>query len=267
MSQVETPYFSFLSDDDILLPDFYEGAIRGFDEHADALFSAGSVISMTHRGEILGSQLSLWPRDGYYTPPEGLFRMIEIEHPTWTGVLFRKEVIQRIGLLDQEVGALVDMDFELRIAALSPFVISRKPCAIFVYHPSSFCSLMDLHHIWPGWLKIISNLTEDKRIPPHVRARAEEALTRRLISSLFGTGLIVRKEFEQAYRAAEILRANYNQTKKAAVLYTITKLCEHFPPAFFLLVGRSRIRLAIRWIKSQILKKQLGDYSRFLKLP
>jgi hypothetical protein len=45
-------------------------------KYPDAVFSAGSVISMTDKGKVLLSQLSLWPRDGYYTPPEGLFNMM-----------------------------------------------------------------------------------------------------------------------------------------------------------------------------------------------
>ena len=264
MKHVNTPFFSFLSDDDILLPEFFENALEGFVKYPDALFSAGSVISMTEKGKVLLSQLSLWPRDGYYSPPEGLFNMMGMKHPTWTGVLFRKEIAQKIGALDQNVGILADMDFELRIAAVFPFVISRKPCAIFVHHPSSSCSLMDLHSFWPGWLKIIRNLKEDQRIPLEVRTYVEQKLTDLLKRNLFGTGFIIKKNFKDAYKAADILRNHYNQKTKAAIIYGTAKLCEYIPLVYYLFCYRNRIRKLFKKIKVRDLQRQFGDYARFL---
>jgi len=264
MEHVETPFFSFLSDDDILLPEFFEIVLEGFEKFPDAAFSAGSVISMTDKGEIVLNQLSSWPRDGYYTPPEGLFNMMGMKHPTWTGVLFRKDIIQKVGILDQDAGLLSDMDFELRIAAVFPFVISRKPCAIFVHHPFSSCSSADLHSFWPGWLKIIRNFKEDERIPLDVRTHVEQELTNLLKRILFGTGFITRKKFEDAYKAADILRNHYNQKTKATILYSTAKLCEYIPLAYHLLRYRNRIRKLFKQIKSRKLQKQFGHYARFL---
>lgn len=264
MIYVKTPFFSFLSDDDIILPEFYEIALEGFEKYPDAVFSAGSVISMTDKGKVLLSQLSLWPRDGYYAPPEGLFNMMGMKHPTWTGVLFRKEIAQKIGILDQDVGLLADMDFELRIAAIFPFVISRKPCAIFVHHPLSSCSLTDLHSIWPGWLKIIRNLKEDERIRLDVRTRVEQELTNLLKRSLFGTGFIIKKKFDDAYKAANILRNHYNQKTRATILYSTAKLCEYIPLAYHLVRYRNKIRNLFNQIKLRNLQKQFGDYTKYL---
>jgi glycosyltransferase involved in cell wall biosynthesis len=42
LSHVETPFFSFLSDDDFLLPEFYEETLRGFKKFPEAAFSMGS---------------------------------------------------------------------------------------------------------------------------------------------------------------------------------------------------------------------------------
>jgi Glycosyl transferase family 2 len=266
MSEVQTAFFSLLSDDDVLLPDFYQTALEGFRQYPDAIFSACSVISMTDKGEVINSQLSLWPREGYYTPPEGLLQMLGMKHPTWTGVLFRREVIQKLGFLDEGIGRLSDMDYELRIGALFPFVISQKPCAIFVHHPLSSSSLITLHSFWPGWLKVIRNLKEDERISMGVRIQVEEKLTSQLKSNLFATNLILRKEFGDAYRAADILRNYDDQEKRAEVLFTLTKVCEYFPPACSLLVGRMKIRAVLRRLRSRDLQKQFGHYARLLDL-
>ena len=124
MEHVETPFFSFLSDDDIILPEFYETVMKGFENFPDAIFSAGATIYMTNKGKITEVPLSVWQRDGYYIPPDGLLEMLEKGHPQWTAILFRKKVIEKIGVLDQDVGAPSDLDFELRVATRFPLVVS-----------------------------------------------------------------------------------------------------------------------------------------------
>ena len=264
ISEVQTPFFSLLSDDDILLPNFYETTLNGFQEFPSAIFSAGNVVSMTDKGEIVSSQLDLWRRAGYYTPPEGLLEMLGMKHPTWTAVLFRREVIQKLGLLDEELGHLADMDYELRVGALFPLVISRKPCAIFVHHPLSSVSSIHLRSFWPGWLKMVRKLKEDERIPPHVRAYVEENLIEQLKVNLFASNFVLRKEFEDAYESAKILDTIYDAKIRAKILCSLAKVCESFPPAYSLLAGRMKLRSALRRVRSRNLQGQFGDYARFL---
>jgi len=142
MEHVETPFFSFLSDDDILLPEFYQTAMEGFENFPDA------TIHMTNKGRIACVPLSDWQRDGYYIPPDGLLEMLEKGHPTWAAILFRKKVIEKIGAFDQDLSVAHDLDFELRIAARFPFVVSQKPCAILVLHPLTYGVLADFLSMW-----------------------------------------------------------------------------------------------------------------------
>ncbi len=269
MEHIETPFFSFLSDDDILLPEFYQTAMEGFENFPDAIFSAGATIYMTDKGKITAVPLSIWQRDGYYISPDGLFEMLEKEHPAWTAILFRKKVIVKIGVLDQDVGLPLDLDFELRVAARFPFVVSQKPCAIFMSHSLSSCVLADFLSIWwPGWLKMIRNLTEDKRIPLDVRIRAEYMLTEKLKRMLFWNAIryIEQKDFESAYKAIEIFRDYYHSKKKVFILYTIAKLRKHFPPGYHSLVCLNKIRNFLNRAKYKQLQKHFGHYARFLEL-
>jgi len=273
MEHVDTPFFSFFSDDDILLPEFYQTAMEGFENFPDAMFSAGATIHMTNKGKITDVPLSAWQRDGYYIPPDGLLEMLEKGHPEWTAILFRKKVIEKIGVLDQDVGAPSDLDFELRIATRFPLVVSQKPCAIFVSHPLSFCVLADFLSIWwPGWLKIIRNLTEDKQIPLDVRTRAEYMLNERLKQMLFwsGIGYIKRNDFENAYKTIEIFRDYYHLKTKAFILYTIAKFRKHFPLGYYFLVCLNKIRIFFNHTKYKHKYKQLqkhfGHYAQFLEL-
>jgi len=265
---VQTPFFSILSDDDIVLPHFYQTALEGFEKYPNAIFSAGSVISMTDKGQVLSNQLSSWPREGYFSAPDGLFQMLGMQHPTWTGVLFRKEVIDEIGILDSEVGLLADMDYELRIAARFGFVISKKPCAIWMAHPSSSCAVTNfkLGSFWPGWLKIIANLYEDDRIEIETRKYAESHLTHQIQQILYTTRFIINRQFTDSYLAAEILGRNYNQKQKAKRLYLFTKLCEFIPPAYYLLLCRDRARNVAKRRQNRHVQQQLGSYAKFLNL-
>jgi glycosyltransferase involved in cell wall biosynthesis len=131
LARVDTPYFSFLSDDDILLPEFYEAAMAGFERFPDAGFYAGSTIVMTGRGEIEAVPLHFWPQEGYFPHPEGVLQLIRNPQPIWTSILFRKAVTDVAGPLDLSVGGPSDFDFQLRMACRAPFVVARKPCAIF----------------------------------------------------------------------------------------------------------------------------------------
>jgi glycosyltransferase involved in cell wall biosynthesis len=272
MEHVETPFFSFLSDDDILLPEFYETAMEGFEKFPDAVFSAGSTICMTDKGKIIRSSLLPWQRDGYYTPPEGLFEMIEKGHPIWTSVLFRKEAVKDVGPVMDEGVTGTDRYFLFRIAVRFPFVISKKACAIWVSHPLSFCTLSTLNHVWPGWLKMISNLTENERIPLDVRIRAEQMLTERLKQILFRCGFksVKQKNFEDAYKVVDILCNHFHLKIRAISLYAAIKFCQFFPPAYYL-VYLNKIRRFFKPDKSchwnlWQLQKQFGDYARFLEL-
>jgi len=269
MEHVETPFFSFLSDDDIILPEFYETAMEGFNKFPDAIFSAGATIHMTNKGRIAGVPLLDWQRDGYYIPPDGLLEMLEKEHPVWTAILFRKKVIEKIGPFDQELSVALDLDFELRIAARFPFVVSQKPCAILVLHPLTYCVLADfLSMWWPSWLKIVSNLTDDKQIPLDVRIRAEYILTEKLKRMLFWSGIkyIKQKDFENTYKTIEILR-DWSKTK-TFILCTIAKFREYFPPGYYFFVCLNKIRILFKpnLTKYKELQKNFGRYTQFLEL-
>src|SRR5262249_21644961 len=72
MSQVETPYFSFLSDDDLLLPWFYELALASLERAPSAMFFASrSIFLRADDGAVRGFTLRGW-RPGVYSPPVGL---------------------------------------------------------------------------------------------------------------------------------------------------------------------------------------------------
>ncbi len=265
LKHVDTPFFSFFSDDDVLLPNFYLMAMKGFDKFPDAMFSAGSTILITDKGRVEMVDLSLWKREGYYAPPEGLFALLN-GGPVWISNLFRKEVVKEVGLLDINTGALTDGDFVFRIAARFPIIVCKEPCAIFMIHDLSSCSSsLNLASIWPGYLNMIHNISEDKRIPLDARLRAEKMMTSNLKCYLFSFGFffIKQKNFEDAYKIADILRKQYNQKTKAIIVYSAAKLFQHLPMGSDLFFnGVVKIR---RYLIKGALQKQFGSYVQYLQ--
>lgn len=247
LSRVNTPFFSFLSDDDFLLPNFYETVMDGFDKHPEAAFSMGAVIDMTDKKEIVDVVLSKWPEKEYYLPPEGLLEMIG-KYSNWIGTLFRKEIIDKIGSLDLTLKA-IDVDFMFRAAAQFPFAITKKPCAVFVQHASSYSGQNGLKLIWPGWQTMIAKLKENDHLPLEAKLIAERKLQIELRNLLLMNVMrsLEKKNFEDAKAIMEIFNQEIDQKRLKQLLSTMIKICQYLPVmqtslAFLLKVRRFWLR-------------------------
>ncbi|MDQ3057706.1 MAG: glycosyltransferase, partial [Pseudomonadota bacterium] len=269
LDAVSTTYFSFLSDDDVLLPDFYKTAVEQLEPYPEAAFWGGTTIIMTEEGTI--KDVTDWPA-AYYTPPDGLLAMIENNHMIWTSVLFRTDKVRSIGGLDPEVGAPIDTDYMLRLAARLPYMTSPAPAAIWMSHPESSTVLADPGFIWPGWLKTVRNITEDESIAAEVRANVGRSLIDQLKRQLFQIGYnsIRQKKFDDARHVAGILRDRYDEPAKANLLAGMAWTFRHVPPAHPMVALLDRLRGATRSAaraRSKDLQHRFGDYARFIAVP
>jgi hypothetical protein len=248
MQQVETPYFSLLGDDDVLLPDFYQKAMEGFQKFPEAAFSALATIVVVPRDHIAILATQGW-QEGLYLPPEGLRKMLEFFPPAWQGVVFRRELIDQLGVLDAEVGHALDIDYLYRVAAHFPIAISLQPGALYVSHPGSATVQGSLEGVWPGWMKMIQNLTDDKEIPLEVKKLAARTLTERLKSVLFtdsGWLAVLAGRCAEAQRSGEILTQQFREERKAALLRCLVRIQRTFAPfgrlALMTLAARRKLR-------------------------
>ncbi|MHB8654745.1 MAG: glycosyltransferase family 2 protein [Terriglobia bacterium] len=268
MEQVQTPFFSFLCDDDIVLPKFYEMALRGFEEYPDAIFSSTATIQSDNKGRISGVPTLNW-RPGYYRPPDGLMAFLKYQHLDLPGILFRREVKEKVGPIDEGVGMAADLDFFMRTAARFPVVVSQTPGAVFIQHGSSISSSGGFGLLWPGWLKMVRNLTEDERIPDEVRTLAGRVLTNRLKKMLFvnaGFGSLAQRNWPDALRAADVLSHHYGQNFRARLLRIATSLCRHLPPAYYLVRASFTLRRSLKRFKSKRLPEEYKAFTPQLKL-
>jgi glycosyltransferase involved in cell wall biosynthesis len=266
MSRVETAFFSLLSDDDVLLPGFFRKALEGFEQHPEAVFSALATIHTDEAGRVTVVPLAGW-KDGLYRPPDGLLTMLEKGHPEWTAILFRTNVLEKVGTLDPETGAPADLDYELRIAARSPIVISREPGAIFVTHSGSVSAAARLESVWPAWQKINTNIQQEESIPRDARARAHQQILRNFRQrylALGGLSYVVNKDWIQAEHASRILRDGYNRPFQAGALRCFAQLAKRWPVAYKLLTGLNAVRKSVRPLLTPRVDPRYAQYDGFL---
>jgi glycosyltransferase involved in cell wall biosynthesis len=137
---VTTDYYSILSDDDFLLPGFYQNALRAFETHSSAVF----VCARTMMVNLLTRKLHLRNRDwrpGFYpASPESASRMYA-SHFALTGVVLRTVVRDCLGALEKSG----DDCLYLSLAAASfPFAVLDYYGAVFTFYPQSYSATTGL---------------------------------------------------------------------------------------------------------------------------
>ena len=144
LDEVQAPYFSFLSDDDYLLPLFYEIALEGFKNYPDVGFSATRTLTINAKGKLLPMQFYHPFLKGYFPKGSAVEALASTKlFPIWTGILYRTEIMTQIGGLDKNASFAFDMDFTFRYACSSPIVISSKPGAILMKWEKAASTLLD----------------------------------------------------------------------------------------------------------------------------
>ena len=94
LTKVDTPYFSFLSDDDYYDEAFIENGVILLTENQGvhfACFEGPEIDSESKR--TLRKALDLWPREGVYQPGEAARLVLNGNHFIISACLFRKETL------------------------------------------------------------------------------------------------------------------------------------------------------------------------------
>lgn len=245
MEQVKTPFFSMLSDDDVLLPNFFSTAMQGFELHPDAGFSGGACLGMNELGEVLFILPSTWKRHGYFQPPDGILEILRGDlcgHLAWTSLVFRREVISKVGKLEMGDGVPSDIDFILKAEAHFPFYLSDEPCAIFLVHSENLHQMTHLLTRHDGWIRIMDNLKDYLEIPSKTygafRKKTERQLDM-LLMNFWKICICERKFFD-----ARLIQKRYTQKRgryfQGFLMKVMTSLFQRFPSLGPHLIPRSK---------------------------
>lgn len=226
MKQVATPYFSFLSDDNFLLPHFFEDAINTLNRYPEAILFAGQTISVNERGQKLRISLDRW-EPGLIFPPDGLLQIVEKGVPTWESVLFRSEVINSVGPLNPSFKAAIDQDFMMRIAKRHIFYISKKQHALFLSHNDSHSFNRDLSEIVFTDKKRMDHWLQDEELPEAVKERIMKALKARIsfvLSNHVYRRCVFGEDTETLATATELMKKGVGLSFKTCRAITVAKV-------------------------------------------
>ena len=259
LRDVTTPFFSILSDDDYLLPGFYRLALEDLVKHPDAMFWAGITLNVDNTGVIWDARVDRWPREGVFTPPGGLMAMMHGMAPIWTGIVFRREILDSIGFPDQQALGPSDLDFILKAAATHPFILRKYPSAVFTLNPLSFSATQPLSSFWPGWKKMIINTEASAALDDHSRPIALAALNQDARDMLFrrGANALSARRYDFVRDAVDALEVHFGRSSRSWILRAVASACKRFKWCQYVYT------YAYRTAERRIVKSRVGLESRF----
>jgi glycosyltransferase involved in cell wall biosynthesis len=260
MDQVETPFFSILADDDLLLPDFYQTAIEMMNHHPSAQFFLGSAIDMHVSGNVISANALKWADREYFEPPQGIYELIP-NYINWTSALFRREVL-RSTRLDPSLTA-IDFDFVCRLGAQYPFAFSKKPCAIFIHHAGSYSSYCGSKLVWPGWKKTTESLMALSSLPQDDKERISQLMRNNLEDMLFRLGIkaTLQSKYSEAEKTLSIYNQEYPDKKSRAWLVQMLLIrCQN--NRWILKSAQKMFTLLLRLKRKPLQKRYGGLYAR-----
>ncbi len=171
VDSVDSEFFTILNDDDFLAPDFFDTALRTLAAYPDAKVFVGRLIRWEESRPSETTTFSSLA-EGYYEPPEAFFHAVQNDGThTWTSMMFKREVLDGVGGVDQNVGYAADMDFELRVFAKYPVVCLDIPCAVYCVHPGSSSYAGWVAPCASSFVQMLKNIERDERLDPRLRNR------------------------------------------------------------------------------------------------
>ena len=260
LSRVETPFFSILADDDVILPNFYANAFKKLSEYPQADFFLGSVINIQENGAIISAIALEWPEQEYYEPSEGLSRVI-LQPVNWIGALFRKARLQPINLAVKAI----DFDYLVRLAARSSFVFSKEPCGLFIQHPHSYSGHCGAKLVWPGWQITEQTIASHPDIASSLKIAAKKLLPRSFHSTLFRIAItsLFKKQFFQLDLILSIYQNEYPSMVFRRALFQILRFFLQIPLFFYFFYTLYR---SLLFFKRFPIQKKYGHLAKHLML-
>ena len=260
-SRVSSSFFSFLSDDDLLLPSFFETAMNGFRKSPEAGFFIGSSVFLSEKGKVVSVPISLWKKEGLLKPLETIKEMTR-HFPPPTGILFRREVLDKVKV-DTSNPVIWDLDFLLHTSAEFLAILSKKDVGIFFTHKGAFSSSQTSKTWEIGFEKMIHNFKDNSALSSEIKKEILNRISiyKKKYTQGFGIHYFRRKQFQEAYLSAKTFQKNYGKTFKNSAILLIGKTCHKLPFLFPLFYSAHCFKNAI---KNRKLQSTYGHYAQFI---
>lgn len=174
LEHVETPYFSFLSDDDLLLPHFYSVAVQALEADTSIDFVGGTTIVFDENGTIGYIMGDRW-QPGIHNPPEAMLHMMA-DPLSWNAILFRHDIVAKVDGLENIHST--DYDYLVRAARNCKFQVLNQPFAMFMEHSGRGLGYTNREQIFDEFFPMAQRLLNPQGLPPEVQAGAWAIMNR-----------------------------------------------------------------------------------------
>jgi len=271
---VNTPFFSILSDDDLIAKDFYENAISILNENPKAMFVILNTLTIDENADLIIDAPNTDKLTLYFDRNRfDAFHLGEIPI-TWTGMVFRREVAEIFVRIEDDYDITSDMRFLLHSIARYKFAHLSKTGAFFTAHSRSFSSgrnNLDYSHYAVQIFRYFEILN-DHKVDEYIRNRARFYLKNMLLNSnkqyfrelIASLKRIVKNSCDGNEYSCKIIERDIkcfqqeNYTKTAFILKYLyaNKLAKR---VFNLLFYRYKVRLLHRY-RSKMYLLQYGIY-------
>jgi len=266
MEEIDTPYFAICADDDLFLPEHIEWAMQGFELYPEAVFSTNQQLTIDSQFRIIHVNFENCQK-GFYTSGEGLLFLLKNCPSVVLGSVYRKEVLDTVGTLGPECGALWDWDFSIQIAARYPMVFNKKVGTIFRLHSNNQVEIDMTTFQWPKWLKFYQKLI-DISAGQELQNKEDciRILRNRLRSLVYNQGKqsILNKDFYMYPLSAKIMKEFFGSPRHYLKLYCFGIFCKWFPPYLWYLRFIKEMRTKKKLFKASIHYQKYKPYKKFV---
>ena len=135
---IDTDFFSFFADDDYIERNFLEVTLEGFRLFPKALMVCGRTRIENLETGVVHLQNVAW-KSGYYEAGSEYQKTFN-DHFTWTGILYRSQVISVCG----KPGKGFDSEYFARVASAGDFLILEDQTAIWRIKGGGMTDSLDL---------------------------------------------------------------------------------------------------------------------------
>lgn len=216
LKSVNTKYFAFLADDDILFPECIGEAVHGLEANEDVAFWGGGTVNIDESsGRILRGPSGCWKEGGIYFPHEACMRICSGNQLEFQGLVFRTEFVSKHKMcFDPEV-MLPDIDFELQLAKYYPVGAAPSITAAMYSDVDSISSgVQSLSTFWPSMSIIERKFIEDSPLPEEVNKDCLLSWQKHTLRTIWYIGLkcAFSSRVAESYEASDILKGYFGNS-------------------------------------------------------
>ena len=138
LKRVTSKYFNIMSDDDFLAPGFINESIQILENNSDINVVVFDTIVINNNHKVVADRHPKY-FEGIMNPSQSVEKFVKNEIPrTWTGMMFRSNVLINSGYIDNDIGPYADGYWLYKVFLNNKIFLKNEIGAILVNHDKNF---------------------------------------------------------------------------------------------------------------------------------